>query len=456
MKINTPVEYQNPTTAEGGPASRITPLQELERTVMACMLWEGTFYEDGQSVADRIKALVPKVERSIDVAELAIKAREKMKLRHVPLLLMREVARHPRRHLYAEQLAAVIQRADELTEFLSIYWKDDPADKRQPLSKQIKRGLAAAFTKFNEYALAKYNRDGAVKLRDVLFLCHAKPVDEAQATLWKRLVDGNLQTPDTWEVALSAGADKKATFTRLIEEKKLGYLALLRNMRNMFDAGVDSGLVAAALIEGAANSRALPFRFIAAARAVPAWEYMVDPAMMRALAGLQRLPGSTVVLVDVSGSMMDLLSAKSDLRRIDAACALAALVRGISDDCRVFGFSDHLQEVPGRQGMALVDAIRKVPNGGTYLGTSLRELDAKAANADRIIIFTDEQTADDIPDPKNRGYIINVATNQNGIGYGAWVKINGFSEAVIEYIRAHEGETPEQTVEADEGGDASR
>ncbi len=94
----------------------------------------------------------------------------------------------------------MIQRADELSEFVAIYW----AGGRQPLSAQVKKGLAAAFGKFDEYALAKYDRAGAVRLRDVLFLSHARPVDEAQAALWKRLAENELATPDTWEVALSA------------------------------------------------------------------------------------------------------------------------------------------------------------------------------------------------------------------------------------------------------------
>ena len=148
----------------------------------------------------RIHELVPQVEAA-KVAALAVEARERMKLRHAPLLLVREMARHAtHRGLVAETLARVIQRADELSEFVAIYW----AGGRQPLSAQVKKGLAAAFCKFDEYALAKYDRAGAVRLRDVLFLSHARPVDDGAGRLWKRLVANELATPDTWEVALSA------------------------------------------------------------------------------------------------------------------------------------------------------------------------------------------------------------------------------------------------------------
>jgi 60 kDa SS-A/Ro ribonucleoprotein len=197
-----------PRTDEGAPAVRLTPEQALRRSVLACMLWEREFYEDGFTIAARIAELVPQVP-AVRVAALAVEARSAMKLRHVPLLLVREMARHAsHRSLVAQTLAAVIQRADELAEFLAIYWADSTgAGKNIPLSAQVKKGLAAAFTRFDEYALAKYDRAAEVRLRDVLFLCHAKPVDAAQAALWKRLVAGELATPDTWEVALSAAPE---------------------------------------------------------------------------------------------------------------------------------------------------------------------------------------------------------------------------------------------------------
>lgn len=433
MRINTsPISR---FTYEGGIASHIKPIDELRRTVLACLLWESGFYESGEAVADRIKRLVSQCN-PVDVAALAIEARQKQHLRHAPLLLTRELARYPSRFQVADTLCQVIQRADELAEFLALYW----ADGKKPLAKQVKKGLACAFRKFNEYQLAKYNRDAVVKLRDVLFMVHAKPKDDEQAALWKRLADGSLATPDTWEVALSAGQDKKETFERLLKEGKLGYLALLRNLRNMQQAEVDTSLVFEALSSGAAKSKALPFRYVAAARSVPLWEPQIDAAMQIALGGIDRLAGTTAVLVDVSGSMDAQLSAKSDLKRIDAAAALAVLVRGISSDCRVFTFSNQVVEVPPRNGMALIDAvIRSQPHGGTYLGQAV-ELLRKNVKADRLIVFTDEQTADSVGKPIGRGYIINVATNQNGIGYGEWVKINGFSESVVSYIQELEAQ----------------
>lgn len=433
MKINTPND--GPRTFEGAPAIHLSPIDQLRRAVLACMLWEDGFYEDGQTIGERIKSLVAQCSPS-EVATLAVQARSEMQLRHAPLLLVRELARHPSKPAnVADALRDVIQRADELAEFVALYWQDG----KQPLSAQVKRGLALAFGKFSAYQLGKYNRDSKVKLRDVLFLSHAKPKDDEQAEVWKQLVNGTLPAPDTWEVALSGGADKKVTFERLISENKLGYLALLRNLRNMNDAGVDRTLVESALISGAAKSRALPFRFVAAARSAPSYEPTLDIAMQASMAELPRLPGKTAVLIDVSGSMDAAISSKSDLRRIDAACALAALVRGLSNDVRIFSFSSSMVEVPARAGMALIDAIvHSQPHSSTYLGQAVKAAGQIVPDADRLIVFTDEESNDVVGGPVGKGYMINVASGKHGVGFGEWTRITGFSEAVISYIQAVE------------------
>jgi 60 kDa SS-A/Ro ribonucleoprotein len=418
-------------THEGAPARNISSELQLRRSVLACLLWEDQFYEDGVEIAGRIQSLVSKVSAEA-IAALAVEARGKMKLRHVPLLLVREMARlKTHRELVSRTLTQVIQRADELAEFVAIYWKDG----KVPLSAQTKKGLANAFHKFDEYQLAKYDRDGPIRLRDVLFLCHAKPRDVEQAALWKRLIEGELQTPDTWEVALSSGADKCDAWERLLRERKLGALALLRNLRNMKQAGVDEPLVLGG-IDAMNTGRVLPFRFLAAARYVPQWEEALERAMLSSLTEQEKFPGRTVLLVDISGSMTAALSRRSEMLRTDAAYGLAVLLREICEKVAVFTFSDDLAEVPPRRGFALRDALHaSQPHNGTYLGRALGKI---RDNYDRIIVITDEQAHDRVPGPRGRGYVINVASNKNGVGYGPWTHIDGWSETVVEYIRALE------------------
>jgi 60 kDa SS-A/Ro ribonucleoprotein len=428
LKIPNP---WGPRTHEGAPAKNISTELQLRRSVLACLLWEDQFYEDGVEIAGRIQSIVPKVKAEA-VAALAIEARGKMKLRHVPLLLVREMARlKTHRECVAQTLAQVIQRADELAEFVAIYWKDGKA----PLSAQTKKGLAQAFRKFDEYQLAKYDRSGPIRLRDVLFLCHAKPRDAGQAALWKRLIEGELQTPDTWEVALSSGADKREAWERLLRERKLGALALLRNLRNMKQADVAESLVFEAL-DAMNTSRVLPFRFLAAARYAPQLEEPLERAMLKSLREQAKLRGRTVLLVDVSGSMMAALSRRSEMLRTDAAYGLAILLHEVCEKASVFTFSNDLVEAPPRRGFALRDALESSqPHSATYLGEALKKITERY---DRIIVITDEQAHDHVPGPRGRGYVINVASNKNGVGYGAWTHIDGWSDSVVEYIRALE------------------
>ena len=461
--INARTVTPAPRTHGGAPAVRIPAAEQLRRVVMACMLWEDSFYVDGRTHAELVKELVHKCSLA-DCAAIALEARNQMKLRHVPLLIVREMARHPQLskspRVVSDTLAEVIQRADELAEFVAIYW----AEGKCPLSKQIKLGLAKAFQKFSEYDLAKYNRDKDVKLRDVLFLCHSKPADargdrytrDERASirlnpeavdlnlsegeeLYRKLVDDQLRTPDTWEVELSQSKDKLKSWRRLLSENKLGDLAFLRNLRNMLEVGIT--------VEDLTKSgeyrrwgRVLPFRFLSAARMVSQLEPLLEHWMFQALEDTPKLKGHTVLLIDTSGSMKDALSAKSDLTRLDTAKALAMLLRELCESVEVYAFDTTVRLVPPRRGFALADAIGGA-GGGTCLGAAVASVRGRA-DVGRLIVLTDEQSSDPVGTaPAPLSYMINVAAYRHGVGTGdSWLRINGFSEAIVSYIQAWEAQ----------------
>lgn len=434
MRTNRSAVLPPVQTHEGAPARHITPIQELRRSTLSALLFEDEFYEKGGKQAERVAALVP-LCRPEAVATLAVECRERMYLRHMPLFLIRELARVKGNGTWvAAALERCVQRPDELTEYLALYWKDG----RKPVSAGSKRGLARAFRKFKAETLAKYDRDHAVKLRDVLRIVHAKPKNPEQSAEWKALIAGELPSPDTWEVALSAGADKRETFERLLKERKLGGLAFLRNLRNMLQAKVDTALIRERFTGG--FGKVLPFRFVAALRYAPQFVRELDNAMQRCLAEIPKLSGRTGILVDVSGSMDVPLSSKSEMHRVDVASGLAVLVSAVCEQPRVFTFSDSLIEVPPYAGLALVETIRhSQPHSSTYLGQAVSLLNSQSL--DRLIVITDEQSHDRVPHPTApRGYVINVASNQRGVGYGPWIHIDGWSERVLDFVREYEAE----------------
>ena len=454
MKLNT--RAIRPRTHEGAVASPISPAEELRRSVLSCLLWENQFYESGEDIAARIARLVPKVGFDV-LAELVIEARECMKLRHVPLLLVREGLRHYGGRKMGDLIERVIQRPDEMGELMALYWKENPD---APLAKQLKVGLARAFRKFDAYQLAKYDRNASVRLRDVVFLTHVRagdnrvlaeniaklvnkesiPAEVVERYGFENMAPG-LSVPDTWEVALSSGKDKRETFERMIQERKLGALAMLRNLRGMIEADVPEDIIRQGL-SSMKTERVLPFRFLAAARYAPQFEPELEAGMFSSLNGVAKLPGMTVILVDISSSMEATLSTRGDMKRVDAAYGLAIMAREVCEQVRVMTFSDNIVEVPPRRGFALRDAMHNSQaHSATYLGKAVKEINRKGKVSDRLIVITDEQSQDQVPAPKAaNAYMINVASFQNGIGYEqGWTHINGWSEHVVRYIAALEG-----------------
>lgn len=447
-RVNVPARSPTKVTHEGGRAVHISPYEELRRSVLSCLLWEDTFYEKGVDIATRIHDLSQDVELD-KVLALGVEARQHYHLRHAPLWLLlgafkQHSAAAERDPAHGTALASAVfntvQRADELAEIVAMYWKDG----RRPLPAAMKRGLAKAFDKFDEYQFAKYDRDAAIKLRDVMFLVRPKPKNAEQAALFKRIAERQLATPDTWETKISAaGKDKakaKAEWERMLSERRMGGLAVLRNLRNMQQAGIDAALIRKGLAE-APVKRVLPFRFLAAAQHAPGFETEIEALMLKAAGQLDKLPGTTILLTDVSGSMVSHspLSAKSKMSRTDAAIGLNILCREVCEHAYQYAFSTSWGEIPNRRGFGLGDALERVSffGGGTHLAGALTGIMKRGVKADRIIVLTDEQSHDgSIPCWLERGYVCNVAPYKNGVGYrNGWTHIDGWSERVVDYIR---------------------
>lgn len=426
-------------TYEGGSAMIPGDKELLRRLVLSNFLWEDNFYIDGTSVADQISTVVARVAKSDPayVGKLAEEARTKHNLRSVPLWIVVGLAKAGK--LTPDMVESVVSRPDEMGELISLYWKANGRDNTsvapKKLSKALQKGIAASFSKFDAYQLSKWDRDRDISIKDVMFLTHPKAKDSEQAATWKALVDGTLASADTWETALSSGKNKKEEWERLLSTNKLGYQALLMNLRNMKEAGVTESLVLDALARGAGKSKMLPFQFLNAARHAPQWESSIEKAMLSSLAEFEKLPGKTVLLVDISGSMNGKISEKSELTRLDSAACLAMMLREVCESAEIFRFDDRTDRVADRHGFGLIDAIGHT-RGGTRLGQALEHVKSHVPDADRIIVFTDEQSADTVGRPSAKtGYIMNVASYDRGVGYGAnWTHVNGFSEYLVKFV----------------------
>jgi len=443
MQTNRKVTGLAPRTHEGAVVNRTTAEQELVRSVMSCMLFEDTFYESGESIAQRIADLVALVEPSF-VANLARIARSDYNLRHAPLWLINSLLNDKGNNPLIRNLVSdVIQRPDELGEVLAMFLGETASNPRanKPVPRQLKLGIGDAFGKFDAYQLAKYNRkDRAVTLRDAMFISRPRPRDDEQAEVFAKLADNTLESPDTWEVALSAGADKHETFARLMEENKLGAMAAIRNLRNMVDAGIPTDTIKAYLL-GLNVRRVLPFRFYVAAKINPVFESELETLMLKSLETQPKLKGKTRLIVDTSGSMQSTISARSVVTAQEAGAVLGAMIRELGEEVRAFSFASTTMEVPARRGFAFVDSFRSGQVGhGTDFGQAYRFAQRAAPGFDRTIFVSDMQSWSAVPAPDGIGYMMNVASYENAIGYGSWVNIDGFSAAVLKWLVEYENE----------------
>jgi len=410
---------------ENAVAFSMTPESELYATVVTSSL-ANTFYEGADERVERIGKLISKSNPEF-VAKLAVYARTEMNMRSVPLVLAVELAKRTSGNaLVSKTVKGVVKRADEITELLAYYQMTNMrsgAKKLNKLSKQVQKGLAHSFNTFDEYQFAKYDRSGAVKLKDALFLVHPKAKDENQQALFNKIASGTLSTPYTWETELSGVGQRdfdgkkaklsamKQTWEELIDSGRLGYMAALRNMSNMllYDVSDEHIRKVCDLLSDAkavANSKQLPFRYLSAYRELAGNSTNKSIMLCKALeAAVTQTAGnikgfdrtaSVVIACDVSGSMYKNVSAKSSVRLFDVGLVLAMLLQSRCKNVQVGMFGDRWKiiDVPSLNILANVQEFYKREGEVGYATNGhlvIYDLLTRGVIVDKVMIFTDLQ-----------------------------------------------------------------
>jgi 60 kDa SS-A/Ro ribonucleoprotein len=382
------------------------PSSQLDLYLRACTcLVEDRFYTKADQQLAELRTAIQACERSY-VLKLANYTRNQMHLRTLPMILLAEASvmhsgdSKEAKNDVRSYVPKVVKRADEPGELLAYWIRRVGEGSKAKLPNALKKGLSDALRRFDEYQLAKYNRAGEVKLRDVLMLTHARPDSPERAALYKRVLEDKLATPETWEVLISTQGASAETWNKIAP--KMGIMALLRNLRNFEQHKAEIALAHAMKVfrdpEKVRESQLLPFRWLAAEREVSgsALKDALREALNLSLVNLPVWQGKTAVFVDLSGSMSGALSARSKVMYIDVASLMGAMATRLSQgEYLVGGFGESYQDIPvARSDSVLSNAnkIRKTDVGhSTNAWLTIRALRKRKQVFDRVLLFSDMQ-----------------------------------------------------------------
>ena len=393
------------------PAYKMQDKEQLVTAVLTTMFGEPKFYGSTDNDIFVLATVICGKDPAF-VAKLACYARNVANMRSVSHVLACIIAHEAHEYTRAV-IRNIIVRPDDITEIMACYKQMYG----KPFPNALKREIAEQIQRFDEYALAKYNSRGmSMKLRDVLRITHPTPKNEKTEALFRKVLDDTLETPYTWETELSEKGNTKEVWDELISSGKVGYMALLRNLRNIVKCGADIAPVLKVLSdpERVKKSRQLPFRFFSAYRMLEQ-ENLMTPEIHRALENaltvsvenLDTVPGRTLIAVDVSGSMGSCISRKSTVMCSEIAGLLGAMSSRICEDAAVCYFDcpggwsclrgdkGYIVEHYGKYD-SILEICRKhiFSGGGTQMDLPMKfaleeDKSASIKPFDRVIYFSD-------------------------------------------------------------------
>lgn len=476
-KFNETNKNVNKTTNKSGfVAYKMNDKDKLITQVLTSFFNESKFYGDNSNELVETATSVCKTDPRF-VANLAIYARKEFHLRSVAHVLTCIVANAVDSKKYTRQVMNyVVERPDDLTEILACYINTYG----KPIPNSLKKGLADNLARFNEFQISKYNGGSkAVKFKDILQLTHAKPKNEAQSELFKKILEDNLATATRWETEVSAKGNNEETWEALLEKNQLGYMAALRNLRNIINANpknINKVYEKLENREEVLKSKQLPFRFYSAYKEISKMPNstnkpldVLENALEISVENIKRIPGKTAICIDSSGSMGSPISKESSIQCWEIAALLGAMANKICDEAVIYIFSNSASKFPISKNASILDTVKYMPfiSGGTSIASPIEQMISDNMQVDRIIILSDNEANDQFTNTRSswfgEAYCAEKSAQKyrDKFGQNVWVHaidlqgygtqqflgsrtnlIAGWSEKVLDFIMlAEEGTT---------------
>lgn len=382
----------------GGLAYGQSPELELV-SILLTSFANDQFYRSSNDTFNRLVSLIIDCDKEF-VAKAAVYARKQFGMRSISHVVASELAPHLQGKEWAKSFyTAIIHRPDDMGEILSYH-----VSKNGKIPNAMKKGFARAFDNFSKYQLAKYRGEGkGFKLIDVVNLVHPIPTEKNSEAI-TALVKGELKSFDTWESELTKAGqnatseDEKSEFKKdvwinLIREKKIGYFALLRNLRNIIQQAPEVLSEAIAMLTTETlikKSLVLPFRYTTAFEEIAKLNdgkivrdvlMALNRAVDISVNNVPKFDGETLVVLDESGSM----SGKP--AQIGALFA-AILVKSNNADLITFDDSARYRNINPMDSTITIAGSIHFHSGGTNFHSIFNTANKKY---DRIIILSDMQ-----------------------------------------------------------------
>lgn len=416
---------------EGAVAFKMEDKEKLMTQVLTSFFNEEKFYGDNSSdLIETAKRIMNSDARF--VANLILFTRNEMHMRSVTHALSAELAKHINGKPFARRtIERVTERVDDMTEIMSYQMQKFG----RTIPNSMKKGISTSFAGFSEYELQKYDKNKSyscgkcgkkvkleegkakceecgkyvedvkiknpVSLKDIICLTHVK-----HSELVKKVLTGNLEVAKTWETEVSAKGNNKKVWEDLINENRLGYMAAMRNLRNILQAFVSAPVMDKLLAlltspERVARNKQLPFRYWTAYRELQKSGIgtskvlsALEEAIKLSTANMDKLPGLTFISTDTSGSMMSArISSKSDVTCADIGVLLTAMANYICEDSILTTFDTKLKSctLPTTGGIIQNANSIRIDGGGTDITLPIRYLLDTGRKVDRIIILSDNE-----------------------------------------------------------------
>jgi 60 kDa SS-A/Ro ribonucleoprotein len=297
------------TNLAGGKAYSESPKLAFLSLVLTSFV-KDQYYKSAEEGINDVQNLIDQIPDKKFIAKAALFARTKFGMRSISHVVAGEIAKRVKGEQWTKDFFdKIVYRPDDMTEILAYIYQ---TEKTEPNS--LKKGFARAISRFDEYQIAKYKgASNAVSLVDVANLVHPK-----HSEIIEKLIKGTLKTPETWETELTATKGdeelKKQVWVKLIRERKIGYFALLRNLRNIIEQSPEIVSEACVLLTDEKlikKSLVLPFRFLTAIEQIEQLNgsgvrqvlQALNVAIEKSTANVPVFEGDTLVVLDTSGSM---------------------------------------------------------------------------------------------------------------------------------------------------------